>query len=392
MPSAENQFNQFYLERFPKTNHKTLRAWGAADEYLLQYLQEFEFEKNIKVLIVNDQFGALTCSLSKLNPTVWTDSFLSRTAIINNLNLNNLSESSTHFVNQTSQKLESSTKFDLVVLRVPKHNSLLKFQLTTISSHINSNTKVIAAGMSKDIHKSTLKLFEDIIGSTTTSLAKKKARLVFSTAEQKYELETNELISHYRIDSLNLIIKGMPGVFSRDGLDMGARVLLNHLPATRAGQKLIDLGCGTGVLGTAAAQQNPDLELVFCDESWLATESAKLTFESNSEATTDSQQDSDRVTYLTTDCLRGLENRHFDFVLCNPPFHQQNVQTLSIANKMFKQSAEKLKDSGELRVVANRHLKYRPLLNSYFKNVEIISKDPKFVVWLAKNPKVINRI
>jgi len=54
---------------------------------------------------------------------------------------------------------------------------------------------------------------------------------------------------------------------------------------------------------------------------------------------------------------------------------------------MFKQSAQKLKDRGELRVVANRHLKYRPMLSQYFKNVKMISDDSKFVVWLAYLPK-----
>lgn len=388
MSSQENQFNQLQLERFPKTNDKTLRAWSAADEYLLQHIQESELPIGTKVLIINDHFGALTCSMWALNPTVWTDSFLSKTAITNNLALNSLSENKGNFINQTNHTLEPTINFDLVILRIPKHNSLLEFQLSTITSHINSETLILAAGMSKEIHKSTLKLFEKMIGTTTTSLAQKKARLIFAKVDKEYSIDPNQLVSQYKLKSLNMIIRGLPGVFSRDGLDIGSRVLLDYLPTTEANQKLIDLGCGTGVLGTVAAQKNSELEVVFCDESWLATESAKLTFTSNSQAEDDgSPQLSNRATFLTTDCLQGLDNNDFDFVLCNPPFHQQNVQTLSIANQMFKQSSEKLKLTGELRVVANRHLKYRPLLNSYFSHVEIISKDPKFVVWVAKKPK-----
>ncbi len=388
MSSQENQFNQLQLERFPKTNDKNLRAWNAADEYLLQHIQDIELNPNCKVLIINDQFGALTCSLSDLNPTVWTDSFLSKTAITNNLKLNNLSANTSNFINQTNQKLEPSKNYDLVIIRVPKHNSLLEFQLASISPHINPKTHIVAAGMSKEIHNSTLKLFEKIIGSTSTSLARKKARLIFAKVEREPKMDCNELVTQFQLKSHNLTIKGMPGVFSRDGLDMGARVLLEHLPTTHVGQKLIDLGCGTGILGTAVASQNPSLEIVFCDESWLATESARRTFICNNPTKNDdSSQANNNATFLTTNCLQGLEDNHFDFVLCNPPFHQQNVQTLSIANQMFKQSSKKLTATGELRVVANRHLKYRPLLTSYFNSVEIVSKDPKFVVWLAKSPK-----
>jgi 23S rRNA (guanine1835-N2)-methyltransferase len=388
MSSTDNQYNQLVLQRFPKTKDKTLRAWNAADEYLLEHLQQIGFKTDSNILIINDQFGAITCSLSGSNVTVWTDSFLSKTAIVNNLQQNALCVDAVQFVNQTTQKLASSIKFDIVLIKIPKHNSLLEFQLATISAYLNPSTKIVAAGMSKDIHKSTLKLFELILGTTTTSLAKKKARLVFTQFDNKKRVDTDTLITQYQLESPKVVVTGLPGVFSRDSLDIGSRVLLNYLPETKPQQRLVDLGCGTGVLGTAAARYNTELVTLFCDESWLATESAKQTFLANFDKRNISDKNAiEQAEFITADCLAGLNNNSFDHILCNPPFHQQNVQTLSIANQMFKQSAEKLKPTGELRVVANRHLKYRPMLNSYFELVEIISNDPKFVVWLAKKPK-----
>ncbi|MGB0495000.1 MAG: methyltransferase [Kangiellaceae bacterium] len=369
------------LDRFPKTSDKTLKAWNAADEYLINHIQEnFSFDKSTKALIINDQFGALNCSLSNLRSTCWSDSFLSRKAILQNLKNNNLPFNLTFF-DPLANSLESNSTFDLVVLRIPKHNSLLEFQLNSIFRFINDKTIILAAGMTKEIHNSTIAIFEKVIGTTTTSLAKRKARLLFTKFE-KSDIEINDTerdLKTYEVKQKKVISYALPGVFSRDSLDIGSRVFLKHLPNTLNNQKLIDLGCGSGILGTVAAKANPSLQITFCDESFLAIESAKITFEKNI---------GKHACFKLTDVLEGLDDKSYDHIICNPPFHQQNVQTLSIANKMFKQSAKKLMPEGELRVVANRHLKYRPMLNSYFKNVDVISKDAKFVVWLATHPRL----
>jgi len=368
------------LSRYPKTSDQSLRAWNAADEYILDHVTEnITLCESSNILIINDQFGALTCSLSECSPVCWSDSFLSRTAIAENLKTNRLPEKN-YFIERIENITQTDICFDLILIRIPKHNSLLEFQLKSLAKLINDETVILSAGMTKEIHNSTTTLFNRYIGETTTSLAKKKARLIFSkpslVPKTLHDLQSD--IKTYELQNHKLTSYGLPGVFSRDSLDIGSRVLLNYLPETKENQNLIDLGCGTGILGTIVAKDNSTLNLTFCDESFLAVESAKITYEKNIGR---------NAKFHVTDVLAGLENNQYDHILCNPPFHQQNVQTLSIANKMFRQSALKLKDTGELRVVANRHLKYSPMLNQYFKNVKMISNDSKFVVWLAKQPK-----
>ena len=47
------------------------------------------------------------------------------------------------------------------------------------------------------------------------------------------------------------------GIFCADRLDLGTRFLLRHLPRRHGPDRVIDLGCGNGVVGTAAAARQP---------------------------------------------------------------------------------------------------------------------------------------
>ena len=382
-PLQPLSLEQLSLNRYPVTHDKSLKAWNAADELLLEHIQSlFEQQKlslsSLNCLIVNDQFGALSISLNEVSPLFWTDSYLSQKAIQRNQqsNLENNIKASPFSPSQQSNQ----QKFDLVIIRIPKHNSLLKYQLEQIKTHIHRKTIIVAGGMTKEIHNSNIKIFESVLGKTTTSLAKKKARLIFSQFEQSHSDATaSQELKYYTLPQYQVTACGLAGVFSRDKLDIGTQVLLEHLPEVNQGERVIDLGCGNGVIGAIIAKSQPLCQLLLSDESQLAVESAKLTFIKNQLSNAD---------FIHTDVLHGVERNSFDHILCNPPFHQQNVQTLDIAINMFKQSAQCLKSIGELRVVANRHLKYLPLLKRYFSQVSSISNNAKFTVWLAKKSKL----
>jgi len=372
--------DQFQLNRYPPTQDKSLRAWSAADELLIEHLNEHARQPE-RTLIINDQFGALSVCLNDWSPQYWSDSFLANRATELNLRKNFEQQARARpfpfqFAEQQFAVDEKHEPVTHLILRVPKHNSLLEFQLNQVKPLLADNAHIVAAGMTRDIHKSNLKIFESVLGTTQTSLAKKKARLIFSQLENDgcQPVKTTRYLLHKE----NLTLVGLPGVFCREKLDIGTRVLLDYLPEISENAKVIDLGCGNGVLGATLAKRHPGARILLTDESALAVESARQTFKANGLA---------NGTFIQTDGLQGIEENNFDYIVCNPPFHQQNVQTLAIAHKMFKQAAQKLSDAGELRVVANRHLKYQTHLKQLFLKVQSISSDSKFSVWQAQYPK-----
>ena len=368
---------EFRLSRYPTLKKEQLRAWDAADEYLLNYFNETygAVVNDSRMLIVNDNFGALAVALSLFQPTVWTDSLLSEKGLLQNFTNNELS---TEHITINSSVETPVGEYDFVLIKIPKSLALLEEQLIRIKPLISSTTKIMATGMAKSIHTSTLKLFEKYIGTTKTSLAKKKARLIFCTTDENIQIVESPYPQKYILENTNFTIINHANVFSRESLDIGTRFFLQHIPQSDKYKTIVDLGCGNGVVGLIASEKNPQAEILFLDASYMAVESAKQTFESAS-------VNKVKALFKVNDCLTGLEENSIDLILNNPPFHQDNAVGDEVAWKMFQQSKQVLKKNGELFVIGNRHLGYHIKLKKIFDNCEVIANNKKFVILKAIN-------
>lgn len=366
---------EFRLARYPIIKKELLRAWDAADEYLLNhFFEENKQARNLNILIANDNFGALTTILSEHDLTVWTDSWLAQEGIKQNLVLNDL------FVDTIKIKNSLETikgDYDVVLIKIPKSLALLEDQLIRIKPYISKSTKVIAAGMVKSIHTSTLKLFEKYIGPTKTSLAKKKARLIFTKNDKQVIAVDTPYPKSYVLEGTSYTVLNNANVFSREKLDIGTRFFIQHIPHSEQYEKIIDLACGNGIVGLLAAEKNPNAELVFLDESFMAVDSAKQNMLNS--------QLKNKAYFEVGDCLSGIENNSVDLILNNPPFHQNNAVGDETAWKMFNQSKNALKKDGELWVIGNRHLGYHVKLKKIFNNCITVATNKKFVILKAIN-------
>lgn len=365
---------QFDLNRYPLRKKEILRAWDAADELILKYIAEtISPSEDKNTLILNDSFGALTTALAGFHPTVMSDSILSLRGIKQNLDSNQISSDNITVLNST-EKLDKS--LDLVVIKIPKSLAQLESQLHLLRPLLHADSVVIAAGMVKAIHTSTLQLFGRIIGSTRTSLAQKKARLVFSEFKEDLDSGVDPYPDVYELENTAYKVYSQAGVFSQQSLDIGTRFLLEHLPSSSEKKSIIDLGCGNGVIGLMAADKNPNADITFIDESYMAIESARLTFQ----AAFSGQRSAE---FEVADSLENIEKASVDCILNNPPFHQHNATGDAVAWQMFSDSHEALKQGGELWVVGNRHLEYHAKLKRLFGNYVNIASNKKFVILKA---------
>ncbi len=146
---------------------------------------------------------------------------------------------------------------------------------------------------------------------------RKKSTLAVCHPRRKKTQANSPYPSLYSLDVPALTLRNHAGIFCREALDIGTRFFLPHLPSNLGCAQVADLGCGNGVLGIVCALNNPQVQLHMVDESYMAVQSAQENWQ---------QALGERpVSIYAGDGLASEQAQSLDLVLCNPPFHQQQV-------------------------------------------------------------------
>ncbi|QEV16761.1 methyltransferase [Streptomyces alboniger] len=384
MNRLSTSWGAYDLTRFPEDPRDQLRAWSAADAYLLRHLAGEEGAAAVDlsgtVAVVGDRWGALTTALAGHARVLVqiTDSFLAQQATRANLARAGHAPDAARLL---TTRDTPPPRIDVLLIRVPKSLALLEDQLHRLAPALHEDTVVIGTGMVTEIHTSTLELFERLVGPTRTTLARQKARLILSTPDPARTPGPSPWPGRYVLPAdsgagAGLTVVNHAGIFCADRLDIGTRFFLKHLPRARPGAHVVDLGCGNGVLGTAASVAAPDATVTFIDESFQAVASAEATFRANA-------AEGAEAGFVAGDALAAVPAGTVDLVLNNPPFHSHQATTGATARRMFSGARAALRPGGELWVIGNRHLGYHVKLRKLFGNAEVVASDPKFVVLRA---------
>ena len=168
-----------------------------------------------------------------------------------------------------------------------------------------------------------------------------------------------------------LQVVSLPGVFSHGRLDRGTALLLQHLDDLPSGQ-VLDFGCGAGVLGAIVKRRYPTSQLTLLDVDAFAVASSRLTLAANGlEAAVISGDGIDHA---------PLE---LDLILSNPPFHTGVHTDYRASEKLMEKSGEHLRKGGEMRLVANTFLRYKPLIEAALGNCSIRVEEAGFRIYQA---------
>lgn len=333
------------------------------------------------MLVVNDEFGALAVALFGCQVTSWSDSIVSRTATLDNLRLNDLSTEGVTLVRGDEQPVGT---FDTVIVRIPKTTALLDYQLQVLATLVTPTTRCVGVGMARHIHRSTLALFEASIGTTTSSRATRKARLIHAEpdgavlASSSLQPPTADYVT-----PADIRVAELPGTFSAGHVDAGTAVLIDVVTQSgppRPGVRVADLGCGNGVIAASVAHAWGSGAYTLLDASDLAVAAARKTWELN-------ELDPATCDIRVSDGFDGVADRTFDVIVTNPPFHQGHAVDRDMTDRLLADAARALTADGTMYVVAQRHLQLHTRLKRWFARVETQSKHPTHVVLVASKPK-----
>ena len=167
-----------------------------------------------------------------------------------------------------------------------------------------------------------------------------------------------------------------PGVFSHRQVDGGARALL-RAAVIEAGQQVLELGCGSGVVSLAAAFRAPGVRVLAVDSNARAVECTRRGATLNGLSNLDV-----RLSTAESQTSGEIPAAEFDLVLANPPYYSN----FRIAEIFAGCAARALKPSGIALFVTKRTDWYTEHLPQWFVRV---STEPRgnYVIVRAQVPR-----
>ena len=255
---------------------------------------------------------------------------------------------------------------DTLVYYWPKNKPEARFQLQNLLSLLPAGCDIFVIGENRSGVRSAENLLAPWARLEKIDSAR-RCGLYHGQLETQPAFDIAEFREQYQTDTLT--IDTLPGVFSRDGLDNGSALLLSTLTPHTKG-KVLDMGCGAGVLSVALAKHSPKVRLWLTDVNAAALAASEATLASNGVG----------GEVFASNVFSDVSGR-FDMIISNPPFHDGLQTSLDAASSLIRGAAKHLNTGGELRIVANAFLPYPQILEETFGNHEILAQTGKFRVY-----------
>lgn len=157
------------------------------------------------------------------------------------------------------------------------------------------------------------------------------------------------------------------GVFSKEGLDFGSRLLLESIPLGEVGAKVLDMGCGYGVFGIVLNKlTNSHVDMV--DVNLRAMHLAnRNVLENNCK----------NVSVFESDCYSNVISK-YNTIITNPPIRAGKKIVYSIV----MDAKEHLEENGNLFLVIRKEQGAKSLMFDLEKiyNVSILEKKKGFFI------------
>ena len=266
---------------------------------------------------------------------------------------------------------DDQEKFDLLLIYIPKAKTEIEYLLANLTPHLKQNADIVLVGEKKLGIKSVASLLTPYAENSNAIDSARHCSIIYAQLTKPVAtFDQQQWIKDYQlnINDVSLTIRSLPGVFSFGELDKGSELLLNNLPDQLSGDGL-DFGCGAGVLSCYLLKKHPKLSLDLIDVNVYALASAKLTLEKNNL----------HANVFASDVFSNV-SKEYDVLLSNPPFHSGQKTNYDAAETFINQSIKFLKKKGKLTIVANKFLRYEPLLTLTYKKFIENAQNNKFKV------------
>lgn len=264
-----------------------------------------------------------------------------------------------------------SDKFDAALIRLPKAKEQLALLTAIASSVVKAEHNLFWVGENKGGIRTAAKVVAPWSNFALKLASGAHCQLLRGVNHTQQQWQPEKWWQQHQVSTPDgeLTLASLPGVFGHGNLDQGTALLLRNLPSQPTG-RVLDFGCGDGVIGTFLAKRNPEIELHMVDINAMAIAASAKSLELHNL----------KGNVYGSDGLNQVDGK-FDLIVSNPPFHHGLDQTFNTAQQFIRDAAAKLAPGGQLIIVANHHLPYGDDLHHVFGRVNIVDQDSKFKIY-----------
>lgn len=160
-----------------------------------------------------------------------------------------------------------------------------------------------------------------------------------------------------RIKDVDMVFETAPSIFSPNSIDDGTLAMLSVIDFLPS-DKVLDLGCGYGIVGILAGKLIGEENVIMCDVSEQAIEYATMNLHINNVPD---------IRIRLSDGYKNVGERDFTLILSNPPYHAD----FSVPKHFIEVGFKKLVIGGKLIMVTKRLDWYKNKLTSVFGGVKV---------------------
>lgn len=184
------------------------------------------------------------------------------------------------------------------------------------------------------------------------------------------DVEHEQKFFDFELLGNNLAFVTDNGVFSKNTIDYGSRVLLNALSDQDLNKKVLDVGCGYGPIGLAIAKREPKAIVDMVDVNELALDLAKQNAAKNNISNVD---------IFASDVYDDVSKTDYDLIVTNPPIRAGK----DVVHNILAKAYDHLNQGGSLVAVLQKKQgapSAKKKMTEVFGNCEVILKDKRYFI------------
>lgn len=267
--------------------------------------------------------------------------------------------------------------FGGVALRLPRSKDELAMDLNAAGSALSPGGQILLYGAKDEGIESAAGLLGNLFEAVRTVGIGGRCRVLEARRpegppEFKASLEVWKLGFELGYPGLEGTWVSYPGVFAHGHLDPGTRLLLDCLPPLPPGSRILDYGCGSGVIGAVAGLRCREPRLTLLDVDAVALEAAR--------------ENVPGASFLLRDGVPAEEAGSQDFVLSNPPLHRGKAEDPAMVETLARDAAGLLSAEGAVVLVTQRRLSIEDSLRCRYERVSVLGENSAFRVWEGRTP------